>query len=755
MRAGFLAVLLAFAAPATAQTVAVQSGDHPGFTRLVLSIGADREWELEAQSDTEWTLSISPPIDRFDVSRSFDLIQRTRLSDLTGDDSLALALACACGVTASRYQDRFLVIDITDPDPNAPQPEPASPELDATRAAAAAALPDLADLLAAPSGLPAINPLPEAAAGLFVPLAEPQTPAPDASPNPRLAEAAEIMAEQLARAAASGLLDASLGQPMTLGDPAPASAPAPAAIATPDPAPHAGTDLAAAETADAPHIPDEPGGPAETGFPAGPLPIRAETGLDAALQLTLPIGPPRDETGCQGTPFDVRDWASGNGFDQELGALQLALYDERDVLSPENATALVRHYLYYGFGAEALYWLDQIDAVGAIDGASEDLRSIAAMVDGAETAPFPAIETPEACSPGELLWRYMAGAVRGELGEDDTATLQRAYGELPSGLRDLMGPRLARQLAADGHDSTARNIRDALQRGGRIDPATLGRLDFDLGIAPATSDEETRLSLAETLRDDGGDPVSAMAHALAFDRSIGQLPEAARVVAAEALLREVGDGPETASLWHEVLLAHAALGQIDRALGMLDYPAREGAVRARALTDLIAERVAVGDTAALVILAYTHGAAWRPEGSAAGRIQVQAIAALRAEGLLEAAQILRDVRQPLILPAPDAPVAEPQDDLATAWRDGDWTLVAEGADGPHADIAARMAALDAANAPEPATDETGPAPAPDETAPAPIADPSAPDLDALSATVTDSRALRAAVADLLARPALP
>lgn len=710
---GTLAVMLLSALPASSQTIRVQSGDHPGFTRLVLPIGTDREWELNEQGDGQWQLSLSPAIDGFDTSTAFNLIQRTRLSDLTATDTLALDLACACDVSSFRYDARFLVIDISDPDPNATLPEIPDTET-AARAAAASALPDLANLLRSPGTLPQITQLPSAAQ---------QLPQAADAPNPRLAEAAQIMAEQLARAAASGLLDAALNEPMTMGDPTEAVEPTaveqtevtdPTTREQPDP------------TVEQPPTPQ----PNEADFPTGPLPIRAETAFDTVLQLELPIGPPRENASCDGVPFNAADWSDDGGLNQGLGALRRDLFDERDVLTVDGTLALAQHYLFYGFGAEATYWLEQLQDP------PENLLFVAALLDGVETVPFLPVEETEECSPGELLWRYMAGSVTQPLETDDTAALQRAFGSLPAGLRDHMGPRLAMRLADEGYVGTARNIRDVLHRGGRIEATTLRLLDLDLGIPLDTAPAQTQQALAEALRDDGGDPVNVLAHALAFDRHVGALPTPSRLITADALIREIGDGPETDDLWRETLLGHAALGQIDEAINRLGDPARSNAARAEALTELIAERVEVGDTAALVVLAYSYGRNWRPEGSVAGRIQVRAIAALREDGLFEAAQILRDVRRPLILPAPDTPVARADDDAAVAWAQSDWTRLAQTGAGTHAAIATRLAQLQQAAPTGPAA--SGP-----------------PDLNALNDAVSDSRALRSAIADLLAQPTLP
>lgn len=701
--------------PIHAQTIGVQSGDHQEFTRLVLPIGADREWDLAQTPSGQWELILTPSVDGFDISRVFDLIQRERLADVDASQNLSLDLGCACDVTSFRYDTRFLVIDITDPDPNAAPLETPASDTEATeRAAAADALPDLANLLQAPDDLPQVDP------ELEVPQPEipPETPNPVA-PNPRLAEAAQIMAEQLARAAAAGLLDIAADEPMTAADPTENAALDPAVPV--EPMPTVTSEPALADTEIQPISAEE--------TPNEALPVRAETAFDSIIPADGPIGDPPAEASCLNAPFIVADWADGEGLYHALGALRLELYDERDALRPDSAVNLARHYLYYGFGSEATYWLEQTG------NAPNALLEVAALIDGEDTPTFLPVRSTEDCSEGELLWRYLGGAVETAMTSDDTAAIQRAYDTLPSTLRDHTGPRLARQLAEDGYSATARNIRDILHRGGRLDDVALQMLDLDLGIQTEASPEQTQLDLENALSD-AADPATILASAMAFDRRNGMLPTLSRLTTADALMREIGSGQETDDLWRETLLGHAALGQIDEAINRLGDPSRNETARAEALTDLIAERVSVGDTASLVILAHTHGRNWRPEGSAAGRVQVRAIAALREEGLFRAAQILRDVRRPLILPTPDAPLEMPEDEATVAWQQRDWPRLAETGSGAHAEVAQRLSTL--------GTEDT------------PTSPPNgSPDLNSLNETLQDSRALRGTISQLLEQPALP
>lgn len=673
-------------AAAWAQTVTVQSGEHTGFTRLVLDIGAERDWTLTGSGATR-SLILDPPVDGFAIGRVFDLIPRTRLASLAADAELTLTLGCDCEISADRYEGRYLILDIAEGPPRElEEPQPA--QLAAVeRNAAAESLPDLTALLVENDPL-------------LIPIAEPAAP-PAPPPPVDMAEAARIMSEQLARAAASGLLEAAPGRPLSDADPG-----------------------AAHVTADAPPSAAEaPPGPENA--PAPGVPIRAATALDLLQAPRRDPMPAGEDLSCAGAALSIRDWSSGVGVDHGLGALRLALHDDRDRLQRDAALALARHYLSYGFGAEAAHVLAQVgDAPG-------ELAVIAALVDGVEGPRFPAEPDPVTCSDEELLWRYLDGALGAQPPTDGTVgRLQRATAALPQTLRDQIAPRVARQLHADGFPQAARNLRDMVQRGGRLGPAQLLALDLALGLV-SPGDPGTGQAVDLALRNDAADPVGAMTQALAFARDIGAPPDPMRLDAAEALLRENGINGDTAPLWHEVILARAATGGLDPVLHLL---AQAGGLaqdrRDATLTALVADRVAAQDTAALFVLARLHGADWQATGSEAGRARVAAIALLREAGLSDAAEVLRAGQRPMILPARPAAAPDPGANLRSAWVLGDWPEVSAQASGAHLDIALRM-------------DQR------DDTVP--LSD-AAPDLPALAARVADSRALRDDIARLLANP---
>ena len=704
-----LVVWLAGGVAASAQTIDVMSGEHSDFTRLVLDIGEDRDWAL-AEADGMLRLSLSPQVDGFAIGQVFNVIPRTRLADMRATGTLDLSLACDCPVSANRYQGRYLIVDIGDPVD--PPPGDGDPTDDAVaqaeaarRLAAAETLPDLTTLLTDPSDT--------------APASRPDTPSPDSglpdAASVSLEQASQIMAEQLARAAASGLLQPQLDRPVPYAarvNPGRSPAPRPqeqqvsmAVGASPEPD----------ENDDATPHPEPPSG----------IPIRAETAVDAALHHAIGAGRQETRLVCTGREMAMVDWSAGAGVDQGLGLLRQGLYDERDQLQPDGVLALARHYLYFGFGAEAAFWLTRLEQP------PEDLLVVAALVDGVPGPHFPPVTDPVICSDEEFLWRYLDGALADTLTEDQGNRLQRATAALPRVLRDQVAPRTARQLHRDGHAHAARNLRDMLVRGGRLPAAARLQLDLDLGIPQDGGAVATRLALAQAIRDDGADPVAAMSYAMAFDRDTGSAITQTRLIAAEALLRENGMGPSTVALWHEVVLAQASRGQIDRVLELLAAPGMPQDAVGDTLTALFADRLSADDTAALFILARVHGPAWLAEGSVAGRARVGSIAHLRDAGLSEAADMLRGTQRMLILPA--RPAVEPAAgaDLEAAWQTADWPALEAQADGPHGQLAARMRLhSDAATTPV-----------------APRGD-----LGDLAARVEDSRTLRAEISALLSSP---
>ena len=700
--AAAIVTVLAGTCGGAAQTLAVQSGEHEGFTRLVLRIGVERDWTLTDQDRTV-RLSVSPGVDRFDLSRSFDLIPRTRIAELRADGGdLAILLGCDCPISSFRYLDEFLVIDVADPGTE-PPPGPlnardATQDPNATRAraaeraSAAAALPDLARILTAG---PSVLSRGQADTAPTAPPLQPQPPAPP-EPTADIEEATRIMAEQLARAAAAGLLTPARDTSFSFADPIvtgpETNGDAPETSDTRDMAATAPPDVTSAAprllppviaAPEAPPVPRPVASDDDMARSAPDLPLRLQSALDPDRWPTENPEAPAPPLACAGTALDLAAWSAADDFMSALGDLRLALFDDRDRLVDAAALNLIRHYLAHGFGAEAAYWLDRINAPPA------DLVSMAALIEGRmATPPYGHVDDTAACSDAELLLRYLAGSTDETLTESQADRVQRGFSGLPAPLQRHFGPDLARRLTSGGQTGTARNIRDALERSGAITATSLVALDLEIGIEVEA--ETARRNLAVALRDDGASPVPAMVQALALDRTEHRVSDPARITAAEGLLRETPPGAAADTLWREIVTAQMRVGQVDTAMVMLaEGREAHSDTWQQAVTEVLSDRLEQQDTATLLLLAHLFGNDWTDGGSQAGRVRMGVSRHLRAMGLDMAADVMLANGPGLILPRPEVePDAGGQHAL---WTGGNWVEIASGMDGPHADIASRMA----------------------------------------------------------------
>ena len=121
-----LALLLAGLAPvaAAAAPTLVRTGEHDGFTRMVVDFANRPDWSLEPDGEAV-VLRTGRAVD-YDLSRIFRRIGRDRVADVTatGEGDLRIDLGCACDVRTIELPNEWLVIDIHDGDGGPPPPLP-------------------------------------------------------------------------------------------------------------------------------------------------------------------------------------------------------------------------------------------------------------------------------------------------------------------------------------------------------------------------------------------------------------------------------------------------------------------------------------------------------------------------------------------------------------------------------------------------------------------------------------------------------
>jgi hypothetical protein len=548
---------LIWAGAVGAQGIRVQSGDHDGFTRLVAAIGPDRDWQV-TRDGRDLHIAFSPTVPGFDLSGVYTLITRDRVADLRVENGLMLELGCDCTVEISRFQGRYAVIDITDT-PYQPPAEPVPP-------------------VELPTHETGHEPPPT-----LTPLAEPVAEPAPLAPTFDMEEAAAIMAEQLARAAAAGLLDAAPAEPLTAADPVPPApaepAPGPQGMATPESAGHE----------DRPDTPN----PHPDPVPQETPPILAATAYDLntgtwpdRLIASAPVN-------CLAAPArPVSDWRGELSFLNALGRVRAFLYDDRGGLQDDAAIELAELYLAYGFGAEALFWLNERGAAPGFQ------RAMALYLEHGAAGQFGSFAEHELCPDALTLWLFLTDTDTPRPDTETRLEILARYFELPTPLRDIVGPDLARAFLAADNEGAALEIRETLVRGGRVPAQDMAFLDATLPGSPAPPAAALLPANAGSTR---ADP--ALTLRLLADIEARGAARSTDLVAADALIRETDPALTEGGLRHAAALGHALAGDIDSALSHLALNGQRDAEAIRPVfADILTALMELERTAPLLLL---------------------------------------------------------------------------------------------------------------------------------------------------------
>ncbi|NVK14562.1 MAG: hypothetical protein HWE35_10310 [Rhodobacteraceae bacterium] len=483
-----------------AQTIVTRSGEHKGFTRLVMRLPNGADWSL-TQSGMTATVNIAAPEAVFDTSRVFNLIPRTRLLSLAQNgpgQPLRLQLGCECTVTSYVQKDGYLVIDIRDGGQPAAKPQFSS----------------------AASVLPLMTPVPEkgyrfgfsqpaaADARLALELAaaisgrRDRTHAAQPVEETGVPPAGTAAAAAVAEGSVPGLKDVELplfGGQTRAEEAAPESDVEVTEEAAPVSIPETGLllDMDESERAAAvgeserrllqqigraanqgllnvtlDGIPSaEPSAGLDpiggTGRPLDPLDhisvtsaIDRETGLIAALM---------DDNGEQSHCLKDRDvaiqnWGDDSPFSDQVALLRSGLVREFDDVNPETVQALARLYLYFSFGVEARSIMTFLPPEQQDSPEVALLGTLALLMDGTPVPVNHALSGQQRCDGDSALWGALAdGAVKRSANSD---AIQQAFSKLPVHLRVHLGPRISKMFAEAGNHHVAEAVLRSVDRTG-------------------------------------------------------------------------------------------------------------------------------------------------------------------------------------------------------------------------------------------------------------------------------------------------
>jgi hypothetical protein len=501
-RLAFLLWLL-LSGMAAAQVVTVRSGQHDGFTRLVLTFPEPGGWDFGRTGDG-YGFRARVGGWRFDIAGVFDRVPRDRLSALWADPEtgvLRLGLGCACHAIATPFRPGIVVIDILDG--AAPPDSPYETAL----ADAGRSLPPLV-----PQRMVRPKSRPPTIEAQVAPLAPQPAPTP-AMPLPGLRSApsdmpvvllpqpdprSDILRQTLLRDLSRGIASGAVDPVQRLPEGPEAPGPAPVSTATPPAAPPA-----------TPQLRVRPGG--------------QDAQADMATDGRICIADDR---------LDLAAWGAEGAVADQIVQAQAGLLGEFDRPDRDRLLQLVRLYLYMGFGAEA----GMLMRVWAPDDTeAEVLTALAALVDGGTgTAAFQGMQ---GCPTAAALWSVLAQDPADKATDIDTAAVLRAFSALPIGLRRHLGPALSDRMMALGDTAMVQAIRDAIDRAPGPHGDGLTMIDAGLDMANGRSDSAEQ-KLASVVADGGSAEARALAALVDSLVRRGETPDPAQLLALDAQLRE-------------------------------------------------------------------------------------------------------------------------------------------------------------------------------------------------------------------------
>ncbi|MEQ9692747.1 hypothetical protein [Shimia sp. SDUM112013] len=411
VRIFMLLSLFLYAAPTPAAEFILKSGEHEDFTRIVVTLPNEESgWDF-APSATGYSLTVDDENPKFEYSEVFDRIPRTRLSALATNNAgngLNFSLACDCKAAASKYENRYVIIDIRASETDLPKgtAQPHTHTLNLNKVSFPNLLQIRKDAVSIDRYLPADpgsnsvgTPLKEQISlAIKQDLLTPSTPASDDKPMDK------IFLSQVRSN------DTQPSQEVTVPP----------------------SQLKVHETT-------------HTQFEAPNLVLRSGT-MDRDC-------PTRDLLNDFGEE-------AKRSFHSKLGKLRRSAINEHYAFETSAMIELAEFYVSNGFGAEA-YELFSTLSDRSID--SDFLKRASVVVDGlqrqAELIPVEYLE----CGGSVSIFTFLSQKITFPKGLDEEAFLL-AFNRLTPALRDQLGPRLVDLLLASDKLDLASRVLDASQR---------------------------------------------------------------------------------------------------------------------------------------------------------------------------------------------------------------------------------------------------------------------------------------------------
>ena len=482
-----------------ALSLQVRSGEHDGFSRLVIDLPDGADWML-GRSSAGYEFRILAGGSTFDLTDVFTRIPRSRLADLTAaGDGLLLSVAPDVHAKAYETADKRVVIDIADG--SAPEGSPFERPVDRASSAAsatepargpapatdeppiatgaslaatlsfrpkandAASLPiywrnladidESADQGAGPVAAGHATATPAAAQDPVLPLVFAQEPPALLSvPRPEILSVEDDLRRQVSRAAAQGL-----------AEPRPGNQPA---------------TQARAPKAD-PTTPKALPATAEKADDRDRIAYHAETSMDRDARDNPNARPVTNDgqTCLKDEALNIRSWGTGEPATTQISVARNGLTGEFDRPVSAAVRNLARLYLFFGMGAEAR---QTITAFNLMADDTDVLLDLGAVMDGLPVRSESPLLAMNGCETVVALWSFLATEDKKHQAKASIPAILRGFSGLPAHLRLQFGGRLSDRLIGIGALDAAKAVRNAVARTTEGGNRALGMIDAEIAL---------------------------------------------------------------------------------------------------------------------------------------------------------------------------------------------------------------------------------------------------------------------------------
>ncbi|MEP2532372.1 hypothetical protein [Shimia sp.] len=432
MRRFLLLIAACISTELAAGQVTFQSGEHDGFTRLVMELSdKSTSWEMDGEK-RRYEIKILEDDVEFQTGSVFDRIGRNRLGSVLPDESkgtIQLKLNCDCDVRQSTFGDRYVIFDIRDPSINSVVANSESGNLQF-------GLGEIKLRPKKPLQFGGLRPqqLNEATAVVadndaVIMAKHLNSAAQSVDKEARLAVTQTVLLKEIGRAATHSILEPIKNPPHPTERMARVKTPRPASdsMVKPQPPTDSG-NMSAFNVLDQVHVQSSING-------------QANHGSSFCV--------PDDD-------LQIANWGETDDVVAQIAELRSRIYGEFDQVDEAAILSLARLYVFLTFGAEArsLLALHSSENQGL-------LIEMSHLVDGKEidTGIF---GNQRHCQGASTLWAVLAGQKHFNSGAVEAVV--NTFNGLPRHLRELLGPRLSKKLSQMGEVEASDVILNAIER---------------------------------------------------------------------------------------------------------------------------------------------------------------------------------------------------------------------------------------------------------------------------------------------------